>query len=168
MGYAQEKGIDVVGFDFSDFATKEGLFSKCKQGTLIQHDANKRWPYKTGEFDFTICLDLIEHIYEEDIDFVLNELFRTNSKYIFLQIATTNNLEYSLLKGQEIPEEIKSSTLTGHVHMRHKEWWIKKLDRKGWKINEKLLKDFFDYVGPILTDDCAWKTNLVLVLEYES
>jgi len=165
IAYARKEGIEAEGFDFSHFAAGEGRFYKCKKEWMIQHDATQRWPYSNGKFDFTVCLDLMEHIYEEDIDFLINELFRVSSKYIFLQIAVPENFEYSFKKDESIPEEYKVYTLTGHVLMKKREWWFKKLERTGWRVNQTKVDEFFNAVVPPLTEDCAWKRNLVTVIE---
>lgn len=165
IGHAIDAGIDARGFDFSKFAVSDGRFSKCPPHRLIQHDVTNFWPYDNEEFDFVICLDLIEHIYESDIDFVLDEMFRVTSKYAFLQIATSPNINYSLKRGEEVPKELEVFTLTGHLHMMNKEYWIDKLLKMGWKENKELLNKFYSSVIPSFPVDSAWVKNLVIVLE---
>ena len=168
VGYASEIGIDAHGFDFSSFAVSdEGRFAKCSAEQLIQHDVTKAWPYEGGTFDLIVCLDLMEHLYEEDIDFVIDEMVRVSSKYVFLQIAVSHNVNYSLKKGAPIPKEYEVCTLTGHVLVQNKEWWIKRLKRTGCKFNTNLVERFFDNVIPAIEPESAWIKNLVIVLEKE-
>jgi len=165
LGYAQEMGVDAIGFDFSDFAVGEGRFFKCEEGTLIKHDVTERFPYLDNSFDFVVCLDLMEHIYEEDVSSVIDELYRVCNKYVFLQISTAEDVNFSLLKNKEIPDKYREFTLTGHVLIKNKDWWKKKLERNDWKFNQEKVDDFFKAVKPPITSDCAWATNLIAVME---
>mgnify|MGYP002640104962 CR=1 FL=1 len=166
LGYAQEIGIDAQGFDFSEFATSdEGRFDKCSKDSLIWHDVTKKWPYEDDSFDFIVCLDLMEHIYEENIDFVINELFRVASKNIFLQISTSESTNFILKKDEDIPDEHKEMALTGHVLIQNQQWWKDRLMREGWEFSQEKVDRFYDRVVPPIACDSAWAVNLIAVLE---
>jgi len=163
--YSIEQGIDAFGFDFSDFAVNEGRFHKCPKDKLIQHDASQRWPYETQSFDFTICLDLMEHIYSTDIDFVINEIYRVTNKYVFCEIATDEKVNFMLKKNDIVPKEFEGYSLAGHVLLQNKSWWIKKLERLGWNIRQDLVDEFFKCIVPPHDENSAWLKNLVIVME---
>ena len=138
IAYAREAGISAEGFDFSDWAVgDEGRFERCKKEWLIHHDATQKWPYRDNEFKLVAALDFFEHIYEEDIDFVISELYRVSSKWVFLLIATVDGIRekgYILKKGEEIPWADRR-TWAGHCTVETEDWWIERLYR-GLRLHE--------------------------------
>ena len=92
IAYARQAGIEAVGFDFSEWSVNEGRYSRCKPEWLRVHDATKLWPYPDKSFDLTVALDLMEHIYLDDLPFVISELHRVSRKWIFLQTAVAGCL----------------------------------------------------------------------------
>jgi len=91
VAYARDAGIEAEGFDFSKWAVSdEGRYPRCKADWLRLHDATEPWPYEDESFDLVVALDFFEHIYENELSFVISELFRVAKRYIFLQIATVD------------------------------------------------------------------------------
>jgi ubiquinone/menaquinone biosynthesis C-methylase UbiE len=82
------RGIDAVGLDVS---------------AIVVERANKRWPgrifhgsvlslpFPEGHFDFVVSTDCMEHLAPADVPVALQEMHRVSSRYVFLQIATTND-----------------------------------------------------------------------------
>lgn len=168
IGYARKNGINAIGFDFSSWAiSDEGRFKECKKDWLIQHDVTSYpWPYESQSFDFIICLDLMEHIYEDDIDIVISELYRVckPNGTVFLQVAVSPNVNYSLKKGDPVPDNVAVFTLTGHVLVKTREWWLERLQINGWKHDENKLNEFYNNVVPPLPPESAWVKNLMAVM----
>jgi len=168
IGYARDENINAVGFDFSSWAVSdEGRFSKCQDNWLIRHDATSYpWPYDSQSFDFVVCLDLMEHIYEEDIGVVIEELYRVcrPNGTVFLQIAVSPYTNYSLKKGETVPDSIVVLTLTGHVLVQSREWWLNKLEIDGWKHDQIKLDEFYKNVNPPFPPESAWVKNLMAVM----
>ena len=93
IAYMRDVGIEAVGFDFSEWAVAHP-YPRCRKEWLILWDATKApWPWPDDSFDLVICLDTLEHIYEEDLDTVLKEMYRVAKKWIFLQIATVDGVK---------------------------------------------------------------------------
>jgi hypothetical protein len=88
-----------------------------------------------------------------------------SSKYIFLQIAVSPYADYALKKGEPVPEKWQVMTLTGHVLVKNREWWLKKLERVGWQYNQKLVDAFYENTNPKIDPASAWVKNLIAVLE---
>ena len=70
-----------------------------------------------GKYDGVICTDVIEHIDENDCDWILDEIFSYGRKFIYLTIAC-----YKALKTFDNGKNL-------HVNIQEPEYWKKKLDK---------------------------------------
>jgi len=165
VAYAREAGIEAYGFDFSKWAVTEGRFYRCKPEWILLHDATKPWPFKRS-FDLLVALDFFEHIYEEDLDFVIDEMFKATGKFAFLVIATTKEGEkgYILKKGETVSFKDRR-TWAGHVTVCDETWWRKKLERPGWKFRDDLVKKFVESVPKATIRN--WLLNSIIILQKE-
>lgn len=173
ISYLRNIGIEAHGFDFSEWAINNP-HPKCHKDWIRVHDATKEFPYGGSPFDLVICLDLMEHLYLEDIDKVINEIYRVSNKWIFLQIATIgggsgsgiHDNGYILKKGDTIPKELEGCAVAGHVTVQNKQFWINKLmieKEDIWKLREDKVLEFVSKVPPDVI--CNWTKNTILVLE---
>jgi len=127
--YCLKMGYYCIGFDFSRYAIFNGLADN-----LLLADA-RLIPFKDNSFTFTFVSDLLEHIYDEDIDMVLDEIFRISCKTIFFQVACTGMPDKPdheiVLKKNMMPrkEWLKYVVREGHVNIRHPSYWIKKFSK---------------------------------------
>lgn len=177
--YLRDINVEAWGFDFSEWAI-ENRYPRCEKGWIRVHDATRRWPYGDREFDLVTTLDFFEHIYIEDIDFILKEMYRVSKKWIFLQIATigggsSGNIHengYIIKKGENIPVELEGMAVAGHVTVQSRDFWIKKLNdralkHKGknnrWVFREDLVQEFIRRTPSDVISN--WTKNLLLVLE---
>lgn len=168
--YAQDIGIDAVGFDFSEWAIDHPYF-RCNREWLKVHDARETFPYQDNQFDLVISLDLMEHIYAQDIKKVMDEIIRVSKKYIFLQIAVTrvnpgqsvNDVGYVLEKGQPVPNELQGTAVAGHVTVQPSVFWISELSKLGWVSRDDLVKRFIELVPEDVINN--WVANLLLIME---
>jgi len=180
--YCRAEGIETYGFDFSSWAIGN-KYAGCDPGWITCHDATIRWPYGDKSFDLVTVLDLMEHLYLEDIDSVIDEMYRVSNKYVFLQIATmpgggsgsgVHNVGYILKRGEKVPIELEGCVVAGHVTVCTRNFWIDRLmnkigkdgdivERKGWKLRDDLVAEFIKRVDPAVIDN--WVKNTILVLE---
>ena len=176
VAYARDIEIEAFGFDFSEWAVSdEGRYQRCKKEWLKQHDATKTWPYPDNSFDLTVALDLFEHIYHDDIPFVVSELFRVSKKWIFLQIATVNvvdhlgslgrkaELGYMLKKGEPISIEREGNAVAGHVTVTDRSTWEEWIDHDDWILKRVLVNLFTNYMGNFMNKN--WLLNTMLIYE---
>lgn len=167
IAYARDAGIFAEGFDYSEYAVgDEGRYSRCKGEWLRFHDATKPWPYGIEEFELIVALDFLEHIYLEDLGFVLNELFRVAEKYVFLQTATVDGVRekgYILKRGEEIPLATDGRTWAGHVTVCTEAWWYDRLEREDWAPRRDLVQWFVSLVDPRVIAN--WLKNSIIILE---
>jgi len=172
VAYARDIGIEAKGFDFSPWAiSDEGRYPRCKQEWLTVHDATKPWPYLTDSFDLIVALDLYEHIYLDDVPFVIEEMYRVANKWIFLQIATvgtgsklgrTHEEGYILKKGAPVPIEREGNAVAGHVTVADKSTWEDWLDHDSWMIRRDIVKWFTSLMGSQMNRN--WLLNTMIVL----
>jgi len=77
--------------------------------------------------------DFFEHIYIDDLDKVIDEMYRVARKWVFLQIAVvgggsgyaTHEKGYILRKGEPIPPELEGNAVAGHVTVQPREFWLR-------------------------------------------
>lgn len=166
ISYLRGIGIQTYGFDFSEWAINNP-HPNCNRGWIIVHDATKEFPYGGSPFDFTICLDLMEHMYINDIDKVINEIYRVSNKWIFLQIATVSSgTGYILNKGDIVPKELEGMAVAGHVTVQNKQFWINKLmnDKESkWRLRDDKVSEFISKVPHAVISN--WLQNTIIVLE---
>jgi SAM-dependent methyltransferase len=173
--YERDIGIDAVGFDFSGWAV-QNPYKRCKKEWLRNFDATLEWPYLDKSFDLVTALDIFEHIYSEDIDKVVKELFRVSGKWVFLQIATIgggsgsgiHDVGYILKRGEKIPVDLEKNAVAGHVTICDKPFWIEKLGKKMDDNNKFIFRD--DLVQEFIKKTPAdvvsnWVKNTLIILE---
>jgi len=172
VAYARDIGIEAEGFDFSEWATgDEGRYHKTEAKWIKCHDATEPWPYEDGSFELVIALDLFEHIYEEDIDFVIGELYRVASKYVFLQIAVSGTggtqgrdaKGYIFRKCDPVPIELEGCAVAGHVTVMPEDWWHKRLYSDNWFLIRSMVNHFCSLVDPEIIRN--WVLNSIIALE---
>lgn len=170
LTYARDVGIEAVGFDYSDWAVNN-LYPRCSKEWVIQHDATQPWPYQDNQFDFVTVLDLFEHIYTDDIEFVINEMCRVSKKWIFIQIATighsTDHIHHNdgciIKKNEPVPLEFESTVVPGHVTVQYEPFWLDKLIRPNYLFRRDLIHQFCEITPADVIAN--WTSNLILVME---
>ena len=172
ISYARDIGIAAEGFDFSEWATgDEGRYEGTKAEWVKCHDATEKWPYPDNSFDLVVSLDLLEHIYVEDIDFVLSEICRVARKWVFLQIAVseTGGLQgrseagYNLEKNNAVPIGLEGCAVAGHVTVMSESFWIDKIDLEDLFLRRDLKEYFVSLVSPDVIKN--WLLNSILIYE---
>jgi SAM-dependent methyltransferase len=172
--YLRDIGVEAWGFDFSEFSIKNP-YHRCQKGWIVQHDATKKWSYGNKAFDLVVALDLFEHLYTDDISFVIEEMFRVAKKYIFLQIATIgggsgsglHDRGYILRRGENVPIELEGMAVAGHVTVQDRQFWVDKLNNVD-KNNKFRFRDdmVLEFIGKVPADVIStWVKNTLLILE---
>lgn len=175
VAYLRDVGVEAYGFDYSKWAVNDkGRYPRCKQEWLRLHDCTKPWSYKDGEFDLVSALDLMEHLYLPDVDFVVDELYRVTGKWAFLEIAVVGGGDgfghrydngYILKKGEPVPIEREGNAVAGHVLVQPEFWWEEKLDRDGWQLRRDMVNWFVSLTPePVIRN---WLQNSILVYSKE-
>ena len=168
--YMRDVNIKAEGFDFSGWSV-DHPYPRCNKKWIRNYDATKPWPYPDKSFDLVTVLDLMEHIYTDDIDLVINEMYRVAKKWIFLQIATCgsgglqgdSNTGYILKKGEKVPIELQGCAVAGHVTVSTEGFWKQRLKRNGWKVRKNLVDEFCRIVPRDVIAN--WILNTIIILE---
>jgi len=166
VAYARDAGIEAEGFDFSKWAVSdEGRYPRCKADWLRLHDATEPWPYEDESFDLVVALDFFEHIYENELSFVISELFRVAKRYIFLQIATVDGVRevgFTLYKEEPVPWD-DGRTWAGHVTVQDEAFWYDRFDHDDWMPRRDMVQHFCSLVDPGIIRN--WLLSSMLVFE---
>ena len=167
IAYARDFGIWAEGFDYSEWAVSdEGRYPRCDPGWLRLYDATRPWPYKNRSFDLVVSLDFYEHIYEDDLEMVIGEMYRVAKKWIFLQIATVDGVRekgYILKKGKPVPKGLEMLAVAGHVTVCPEEWWLDRFEHDDWMLRRDMVEWFCGLVDPAIIRN--WLLNTIIVLE---
>ena len=100
-----------------------------------------------GKYDAVICTDVIEHIDEKDVDWILDEIFSYARKFVFVTIAC-----YKALKKFEDGRNL-------HVNVKQPSYWKEKL----LKLHNKYSHLNIHYSLDIIKDENAEKLQSVTV-----
>ena len=100
------------------------------------------------KYDIVICTDVMEHIAEQDIDYVLTEILSHSKKTVFLNISCQPALKH-FKEGKFKGQNVHVSVFDGH-------WWSDKV-KNIWN-NFQHLKIYMVCVGKDYTHiDCIKK-----------
>jgi len=94
----------------------------------------------TGTFDAVICTDVLEHVPEEDISWVLDELFSYANKFMFCTIAM-----YPAMK-------ILPNGENAHITLKDPGWWANKLEEASVRCNHEII-----YSAVLLFNSYNWR-----------
>ena len=100
------------------------------------------------KYDIVVCTDVMEHIAEQDIDYVLKDILSHSKKTVFLNISCQPALKH-FKEGKFKGQNVHVSVFNGH-------WWSNKV-KNIWN-NFKHLKIYMVCVGKDYTHvDCIKK-----------
>lgn len=171
ISYERDIGIKAEGFDFSGWSINNH-YPRCEKKWIKNCDATKPWPYPDKSFDLVTVLDLMEHIYIDDIDFVINEMYRIAKKWIFVQIATVgggsgsclHDSGYILRRGEKVPIELEGMAVAGHVTVQDRQFWVNKLNNMNkFRLRDDMILEFIKKVPSDVISN--WVKNTLLILE---
>ena len=92
-----------------------GVDCACPGADVIASAADL--PFCDNSFEMITSFDCMEHIAEEEIEEVINELYRVSSRHVFLQIDLADH-------GTKIDGE------TLHVTLKERDWWNEMIEKK--------------------------------------
>lgn len=105
-------------------------------GEDLDGNGNRHFRLFPDTYDLVLATDLLEHIWEEDIDTTLDWIVSKSSRWLFFCVATAQNpnsplfvpnkLQFVGKKGEPIPREFEATAISGHVNVRPFRYWIAK------------------------------------------
>jgi glycosyltransferase involved in cell wall biosynthesis len=160
-------GVDAKGIDYSDYAVKNPIGKAWDRLSCI----DLRNEYKSEPVEVVVCLDTLEHIYQEDIDIVLEHIKPLSKKWFFFLVAQSDSnhipvKSFSLEKFKTPPKDrnILKHIAKGHVNIQNRTYWLEKFNKV---FNNCILRD--DLRDEFLTRSngvCPnWEKEFIYVLE---
>lgn len=103
-------------FDLPDGSKMKGLKAVWGLDSVTLYDPGyeEYAALPSGTFDAVICTDVLEHITEEDIDWVIDELFGYARHFVYGAIACYP------------AQKILPNGMNAHVTQKSPEWWSEK------------------------------------------
>jgi len=113
-------GCGKAKFYNQKFTTNKASYPKLKKywniKTLLYDPCFEKYnKFPKSKSDLTICIDVLEHIPQNDTDWVLEEILSLTNKITFINIACYPAMAI-LPNGQN-----------AHINIKNAEWWQKKL-----------------------------------------
>ena len=102
----RDRDVEAYGFDISDSAilhVREDIRPFCTVHSLLKDERPPEFP---GTFDLVTCIEVLEHLYEEEVDIAVQNLCRFSDSVLFSSSS----------------EDIVEVT---HVNVRQPEYWAK-------------------------------------------
>lgn len=170
---AASRGINSMGVDISQYSIahpryddEEGLSAV---GRLYWRDLTGEGALEEfGKFDLVTGLDLLEHIYLEDLDSFEKNLHDVAGGYVFWDVCTARKSDdrFTHVQGEEVPITKEWIAVAGHVHVISWEEWISYFQSKGWKIEWEVMGKFNAQtaVHPDMSKVVAWSPANIIVM----
>jgi polysaccharide pyruvyl transferase WcaK-like protein len=151
-------GIKAEGID-----TSRAAHSSCAPGTVEAFKVGTFHDLAHRRFDVVTAFDVMEHVFEEDIDSVVSILKSCAGKYIVMNIcaAPDNEKPFTISKGKPVPEGLEWLAVSGHVTIRHRSWWKSRLEDDDWRVDENLCDQWF---GDPKFDFPSWQRHNLVIL----
>ena len=145
-------GFSPYGVDISEFAVQRAVPSM--KGRLAQADittcpkdlwayvgpsddrgkgAGYDWPFPET-YDVVMSTDLLEHLYQEDLDRTFDWMTSKSKRWLFFCVATSGSpdkAEFIHEKGKPVPIEWEGTAISGHVNVRRWQYWVDFFEKKG-------------------------------------
>jgi hypothetical protein len=121
MGYKKLDLTNVYGFDISEWALNESK----KKDLITTNDLNI---VNDKEYKLTTVLDVFEHMFDEDIDIILDKV---STELLVVRIPVKLNGE------NDFHLEVSRKDLS-HVNCKTKEEWINKIEKYNFKYETEI------------------------------
>jgi len=178
------RGFDAYGVDISSHAVDNcvadvrgrvalaDISAHPKQ--LVAHHGKRPLP---DTFGTVIATDLLEHLYEEDLDATFDWMVGKARDRLFFCVATAiapegrffpdERSEFVLKKGAEVPPEHEVTAIAGHVNVRSWQYWVKFFERKHLTIRWDLAYQFQMQreMSPAWRDTMGWNMQSTWFLD---
>lgn len=153
-------GWDAWGVDISKHAVENcnnAMRGRLAVADITQAPEALTFPADDGgcwvnkeSYDVVMATDLMEHIYEEDLDHTFDWMLSKTKRFMFLLIAAAdpvrgeepNKWEFCHKKGEPVPPAWEATAVSGHVNVRSWRYWVKFFNQKGVKIRWDLMYRF--------------------------
>jgi polysaccharide pyruvyl transferase WcaK-like protein/SAM-dependent methyltransferase len=151
----RERGVVAHGLECSA-AAKADAAESIRDAILLTRiqDVHDR-------YDTVTAFDVMEHLYEEDIQDFVGHMKRIAKKQIIMNICASpeGGPVRTIRRGEPIPDDLEWLAVSGHVTIRHKSWWRTMFEDTNWKADDTLMGIWIQRLGfP------AWEAHNILIL----
>lgn len=128
--YAVERAVPTMKgrIALADITTVEGPLQGHGEGGLA-------FP---SQFDLVMATDLLEHIYQEDLERTFQWMLSVAKKWMFFCVAITRGEEFIHKKGEDVPARWRTTAVSGHVNVLRPGKWARFFKEHGLKIRYDL------------------------------
>jgi polysaccharide pyruvyl transferase WcaK-like protein len=153
-----QAGVKAEGID-----TSRAAYSTCAPGVKEHFKVGTFQDLAHRRFDVVTAFDVMEHVFEEDLETVIATLKKCAGKFLVLNICAAPDDEkpHTISKGKAVPEGLEWLAVSGHVTIRHRSWWKAKLEDDDWKVDEDIVDGWFDEPK---FDYPSWKRHNLVIL----
>lgn len=176
------RGFDAYGCEISEYAIDHcvpAMRGRVAHAdiTSCPHELRGKDLLLPAQFDVLIATDLLEHLYEEDLERTFEWMMSKTKKWMFFCVATAlgpdvlfrtaDKVEFVLKKGFEVPPEFESAAVAGHVNVRSWKYWVAFFESKGLRIRWDLgyIFQMFREMHPGWRDTMGWNMQTTWFLE---
>lgn len=131
--FFNELGVEAHGVDISNYAIKNRKHKNCIRLDVM----NEPLPFADKYFDLVIIQDVLEHLPEESLNFVLSEVSRVSKRFLYLGIPT---VVYPGLQDLE-----KYDTEPSHINVPVLSHIIFRFEDVGFVLDSAQRTSFWDY-----------------------
>jgi trans-aconitate methyltransferase len=129
-GFANKGSMNLTGFDISDWAVNNAINSSLKLTTDFD--------VITKGYDYTFALDVFEHMFDDDVDRVLENL-NTKTLVVRIPCKLSGESDFHL----EVSRKDKS-----HINCKTKGEWIDVIELHGYEFTHTLkLNSIYESAG---------------------
>jgi SAM-dependent methyltransferase len=170
------RGFEAYGCDISQYAVAHAVPEM--RGKLAVADITQLPEHLTAfqggatlpdQYDAVIATDLLEHIYEEDLDTTLGWMIQRSKRWLFFLVATAafDKDVFVAKKGMPIPAGYEATAVSGHVNVRSWKYWVKKFRDHHVDVRYDLMYIFQMQreMNPAWRDTMGWNMHCTFVLE---
>lgn len=131
-----------------EHSTYTGVDMSQEADINLDLDSGKRLPISDKSYDLVLCLETLEHL--EQVHFMLDELFRVSSKYIFITLPNPlSRVFFSYYLGKKFTNNIEKQKQFG-THMKFYGLPFERpFDRHRWFFNTEESISFIRYRAKI-------------------
>lgn len=172
----RRRGFDAYGCDISSYAIQHAVPEM--KDKLALADITQRPPRlyaaTNGQplpeaYDVVLATDLLEHLYEEDLDATLDWMIARSRRWLFFLVATASldKEVFVARKGEPIPPQFETTAVAGHVNVRTWKYWVKKFREHRLDVRYDLAYIFQMQreMDPPWRDTMGWNMHCTFVLE---
>jgi ubiquinone/menaquinone biosynthesis C-methylase UbiE len=149
-----EHKVNAVGIDYSNAALRiaQNALEHDKKSRLVKANA-LTLPFLDTKFDIVFMMDIVEHLYNDELESSLKEVSRVLKPGGRLIVHTVPNLNYYLyvypifrlmmkVGGKDLPKNPRERVYHGHVHVneQNKRSLKKILAKTGFYVHKTWLK----------------------------